>query len=151
MWFRGRRDLYVVETEHLSRELQVGACRAALHFVGARAERLQTDVPWARAGLWPADVVEAASRLAPRDPEYATSGWITSIDDRLWQAYVTFAPFAFSTDVWTADMELLGHVDDEATSIVVRIPVSIREELRRSVAPARVVPLARRGLRRPRT
>ncbi len=135
--------MFSVETSHLTRPEQIAACGAALDVVRERADRLQIDVPWDHAASWPEEVVEAASVFAPRRRDYECSGWIAPISQRQWLAFRALAPYAFSSDVWTADMRLLADVNDEGSSITVHVESDDLSRLREAVAPAYVVELKR--------
>lgn len=148
MWFRNRNiDQYVVDTSHLRRELEIAACRAALRLVAPDVYRFQCDVPWGNRDSWPDDVIAAATILAPL-PENATpkqtyqdTGWITNFPETVWQAFVTFAPYAFSSDAWTDDMKPVVDINDEGTSLVVRVLPGQVRQFEQAVPEADVIPL----------
>lgn len=142
MWFRSRKlDRHVVDTSGLDREQQIAACTAALLLVAPDVDRFQTDVPWDRAGDWPADVREAAAALVSVHSGYQTSGLIRDFSGDTWRAFVSFAPYAYGSDAWTKDMKLLAEVDDEGTSLTVRVLPEQLPEFQDLVHGARVVPL----------
>lgn len=142
MWFRNRkRDQHVVDTSGLDREQQIAACRAALELVGPEVDRFQCDVPWDREADWPADVREAAAALVPVDSGHRTSGWIRGFSEDVWRAFVTFAPYAYGADAWTKDMKFLAEVNDEGTSLTVRVLPERLRDFEQEVHGARVVPL----------
>lgn len=124
------------------------ACRAALAQVRGEADRLQIDIPWSESESWPPEVVTAAQVFAPRRREYELSGWVTPVSDHQWEAYVLLAPYASTSDVWTADMNLLAEVDDQGSVIFLYLPEAEVEGFCRALSPARVKtvpPRARRG------
>lgn len=144
MWFRNRYlDKYVVDTSGLTREREVAACRAALALVRPEVGRFQLIVNWPEGdNSIPDDVRQAALVFVPRENHYEmTKGWITDISDRVWQAFVTLAPYTLSADVWTEEMEWLLDIDDEGRSLVVRVLPERLQKFKESVPGARVVPL----------
>jgi hypothetical protein len=152
MGFKGRNgDQYVVDTSRLDRASEVAACRAALEFIAPDVDRFQCDVPWSREADWPVEVVHAASLLVPVHSGYQTSGWIQDFSDVVWRAFVVFAPYAYSSDAWTADMTFLGEVNDEGTPVTVRVLLEQLQQFRQSVHGADVVSLSkwRKGSRAP--
>lgn len=149
MWFRNRReDQYIVDTSRLTRELEVEACRAALQVVRPDVDRFQCDVPWDNRGSWPREVVDAANALAPLPEDftpkqtYQLTGWVTGFTEETWDAFVTFAPFSFGANAWTADMQWWIDVNDEGTSVGVRVSPDRLAGLQRSVRGADVVAAA---------
>jgi hypothetical protein len=134
-------DQYVVDTRHLSRDDQIAVCRAVLRLVAPVVVRFQCDVPWSQELDWPPEVRHAAALLAPRGSNYETSGWIDDVTQARWEAYVTFAPYAYSSDAWGPGMRSLADVNDVGTSLVVRVPPDQVHQLKRSVHGADVVPL----------
>jgi len=142
MWFRNRNlDCHVVDTSGLDREQRIAACAAALVLVAPDVDRFQTDVPWDRAGDWPADVRKAATALVSVHSGYQSSGWIRDFSHDVWRAFVSFAPYAYGSDVWTKDMKLLAEVNDEGTSLTVRVLPEQLPEFEDLVHGTRVVPL----------
>lgn len=146
MWFGNRREgQYVVDTSRLTRDQEIEACRAALQFVRPNVHRFQCDVPWDNKVLWPGEVVEAATALAPLPQNftpkqtYQLTGWITGFAEDTWNAFVTFAPFSFGADAWTADMEWLIDVDDEGTSLAIRLSPDRLADLQHAVSGADLV------------
>lgn len=143
-----RRSEYVVDTSRLTREQEVDACRAALQVVRPYVDRFQCDVPWDNRGAWPHEVVEAANVLAPlpvgptSKETYQMTGWVSDFEDETWDAFVTFAPYAFSADAWTADMNWLLSVSDEGTRLSVRVTQDRLGDFKHSVIGADVVPTA---------
>ena len=134
-------------TESLDDQLAT-ACRTALAHVRGEADRLQIDIPWSESETWPPEIVAAAKVFAPRRSEYELSGWVTPVEDHQWVAYVLLAPYAFTTNVWTADMKPLAEVDDQGSVIFVYLPEAEVEGFCRALSPARVItvpPRVRRG------
>lgn len=151
MWFRSRNvDVYDIDTSNLTRTEQVAACRATLEHVGPVVERFQCDVPWGQAGSWPDDVKDAAEVLAPRPngtppDKYLLTGWVTDFSVATWRACVTFAPYAYDSDAYTVDMKFLAQIDDEGTSVAVRVLPEELERFRESLpAGAKLTSLERR-------
>lgn len=133
-------------TDDLDDDQLATACRAALDHVRGEADRLQIDVPWSDS--WPPEVVAAAKVFAPRRREYELSGWVTPVENHQWEAFVLLAPYAYTSDVWTADMKPLAEVDDEGSVIFVYLPEADVEGFCRTLSPARVItvpPRARRA------
>jgi len=142
VWFRRQRDDrwdLSVDTASLTHEQRVIACRAALGQVRPDADRLQTDVPWGQSESWPDDVRAAATVF--RDPArgYGSSGWVTPVSDRQWDAYLLLAPYAYNSDVWTSGMTPLADVNDEGSVIAVRLPEDRIEAFHQALAPAQVI------------
>jgi hypothetical protein len=133
---------FVVDTSHLDREQQIGVCRTALEHVASAARQFQCDVPWDRQDGWPSEVREAAAELVEVHYGYQLSGWIRDFPPAKWQAFVTYAPFCYDSDVWSEDMGFLAGVHDEGSSLVVRIVAGQVWDFQKSVAGATVVPLA---------
>jgi len=140
VWFRNRlADQYVIDTSLLTREGQVDACRAALRIVRPDVERFQCDVPWDISGSWPEEVVEAATVLAPLPddatpkPTYRTTGWVLDFGNETWDAFVAFAPYAYSADAWTSRMKFLVDVSDEGDRLSVRIAPDQLEDFKNLV------------------
>ncbi|GAA3521065.1 hypothetical protein GCM10022234_16140 [Aeromicrobium panaciterrae] len=144
MGFKGRNgDQYVVDTSRLDRASEVAVCRATLELIAPDVDRFQCDVPWSREADWPTEVSQAASLLVPVHSGYQTSGWIQGFSDVIWRAFVAFAPYAYSADAWTAEMKLLGEVNDEGTSLTVRVLPEQLQQFGQSVHGADVVPLSK--------
>jgi hypothetical protein len=142
MWFRNRKaNQHVVDTSLLDRELQIAACRDALELVAPEVDRFQCDVPWVREQDWPVDVREAAAVLVPVHSGYQTSGWVRDFSENVWRAFVTFAPYAYASDAWTKDMKFLAEVNDEGSSLTVRVLPEQMRDFKRLVHGATVVPL----------
>ena len=142
MWFRSRTaDQYVLDTSRLDRNLEIAVCRATLELIAPDVDRFQCDVPWDHASDWPPEVRQAAAQLVPGNSGYLTSGWIQDFSPIVWQAFVTFAPYAYSSDAWTAEMKFLGEVNDEGTSIAVRVLPEQLQRFEQSVHGAQVVSL----------
>lgn len=148
MWVRDRFvDQYVVDTSGLIREQQIAACRSVLQFVAADVDHFQCDVPWGERESWPREVVQAAAILAPltegtpSKKEYKHTGWVREFSDVTWQAFVVFAPYAYSADAWTVDMKSLAEIEDEGTSLVVRVPPAKLRQLEQAIPNADIVPL----------
>lgn len=142
MWFRKRNvDQYVIDTSCLDRDDEVAACRAALDLIAPDVARFQCDVLWDNSAQWPDDVVRAATALVPHELQYEATGWVTDFPDSVWHSFVTFAPYALSADAWTAEMKSLAEVEDEGTSLVVRILPDQIVRFEESTLGAEIVPL----------
>lgn len=107
--------------------------RAVMEALRPWAAQLQTDLPMASRGQWPAGVTAAADHLLAVSPrrrgdsaDYATTGWLPAGDDVTWSAYVTFAPYALNSDVLSAQAGGLIGVSDEGTSIALRLDAKQR-------------------------
>jgi hypothetical protein len=149
MWFRRPEvDVYFIHTTRLTREKEIVACRAALQAVRSDVDRFQCDVPWDNQRSWPREVVEAATILTPapkthaKQQAYVLTGWVSGFTDRTWDAFVTFAPYSFGANAWTAEMKWLIDVNDEGTSVAVRVAPDRLAALESSVAGADVVAAA---------
>jgi hypothetical protein len=137
----GSADRYVVDTSSLDRDEQIAACRSALELVGADAGQFQCDVPWGQRAKWPDEVGDAAVHLVPVRSGYQTSGWISDFNLETWQAFVMFAPYAYSADVWTTTGAFLAEVNDEGTSVTVRVLPEQLKAFEQSAHGANIVAL----------
>ena len=113
---------------------------------------METDIPWTESGGWPRHVEDAARLLAGSE---GSDGMYQRVGERpvsreSWSAFVTFAPYAYGCLVRTRDGDLVASVDDEGTSMWVRLTADQRDQLERTVGAARIVPRADWNTRRKR-
>lgn len=144
-------DTYVVDDDGWSRDEVVSVCREVLTALRHRAAEFECDVPGdpdkpRDAGDWP-DEVRAAARVLRSLPTarterggYGRTGVVKGASDQVWEAFVTFAPWAFDASVW-ADVGTLVHLADEGTALVVELEPIEREVIAGIVGPDRLVPL----------
>ncbi len=119
---------YTLEPCGQDAEADHAVLRAVLSVLRPWAEQLQTDLPLAARGDWPAKVADAADHLLAvsrrqrgDSADYATTGWLPAEDDAIWQAYVTFAPYALDSDVFSEQVRGFIEVNDDATSVALRL------------------------------
>lgn len=123
-------------------------CALTVRTLEDTAVRFETDIPWAVATDWSADARKAAENLVTAtgkthtDEPYQQTGIMQRGDNAVWQAFATFAGYAYDASVWS-DTRLLPIVSlaDEGTSVVVRLDEVERSRLEAAVDPARVVRL----------
>lgn len=97
---------------------------------------------------WPPAVRAAARRLLTHskhghgeNESYRRTGIISATDEDHWDAFVTFAPYAYDASVWGADSILpLVQLSDEGTSLAVRLEPHEHSDLANSVGQERVIP-----------
>jgi hypothetical protein len=86
------------------------------------AVRFEADIPWAEATHWSADVWKAAENLltaagkSHTDEPYQQTGIMQRSDNEVWQAFATFAGYAYDTNVCDEERSRL-----EATVNPVRV------------------------------
>lgn len=142
MWLRGgSHGQWVVDVDRLGRDQQVATCRSVLELVVSEASRFQCDVPWDRCEDWPEDVQEAATELVPVHSGYQVTGWVDEFSQSAWRAFVTFAPYAYDSDVWTSHGKFLAEVNDEGSSLTVHLRPEQAHAFAQSNRGAAVVPL----------
>lgn len=144
-------ETYVVDNDGWSRDEVVSVCRSVLTALRRRAAEFECDIPGdpdnsSDTGDWPDDV-RAAARVLRSLPKariqrggYGQTGVVKDASDQVWQAFVTFAPWAFDATVW-ADDGTPVHLTDEGTSLVVELEPTEREAIAALVGPDRLVPL----------
>lgn len=140
----------IIDTRHLSRAQEVDVVRQVLATVSSRASSLETDIPWTESAGWPRHVEDAARLLAGSE---GSDGMYQRVGERpvsreSWSAFVTFAPYAYGCLVRTSDGDLVASVDDEGTSMWVRLTADQRDQLERTVGAAQIVPIADWNARR---
>ncbi|SFC99214.1 hypothetical protein SAMN04487968_1195 [Nocardioides terrae] len=142
------RVAFAVDTWGLPREAEVRVCRIALHLFTGTAHEFETDIPLSHEADWPPAVRTAAHRLAAHskhrrgeNDSYRQTGIISAKDDDDWDAFVTFAPYAYDASVWGADSTLpLVQLSDEGTSLAVRLRPHEHIDLANSLGQERVIP-----------
>lgn len=140
-------DEYVVDTWGLPRGAEIDACRLALTSVAKRAHTFETDIPWSRTADWPADVQHAAHLLSSHSTgrrresdAYQMTGVLSAKDLSDWEAFVTFAPYAFDASVWGADLRLLASLSDEGTGLTIHLQTDEHDALVSLLGAVRVIP-----------
>ena len=128
------------------------ALRQCLRLVEGNVWQFECDLPGAESD--PLEVQLAAwtlttvARWPDRMPP--ATGTLKPGDPTVWEAFVTFAPFALDGSVWThGDGHPVVSFSDQGTSIVVRLDSDQAQRLSDLVAPAQLVP-AKEWDRRPR-
>lgn len=139
---------YVVDTEGLSAGDRAEVCRLVVRTLEETAVQFEADIPWTQATDWSADVRQAAEILVTAagsthtDEPYQQTGMMQRIDMAVWQAFATFAGYAYDASVWSDNRVLpIVSLSDEGTAVVVRIDEAERRRLEAVVQPARIVPL----------
>ncbi|MGO4256574.1 hypothetical protein [Marmoricola sp. RAF53] len=122
------RRAYSVDAESLSTAERVRICRALVGVVAEAVDSFETDVPWSNRDEWPREVSQAAQVLTDqgrkqrrRNEAYAQTGRLSRSKSvpAVWDAWVTFAPYAFDATAWAADHGRLVSLADEGTSVAV--------------------------------
>lgn len=145
-----RQVWFVVDTWGLPRETEVGVCRTALRLFTNRAQEFESDLPMSKEADWPPAVRSAADRLLTHSRRrrgendiYRQTGIVSAKDEDDWDAFVTFAPYAFDASVWGADDPIpLVQLSDEGTSLAVQLEPHQRIDLANCVGQDRVIPLS---------
>jgi hypothetical protein len=139
---------YVVDTEGLSAGDRAEVCRLVVRTLEETADQFETDIPWARAASWLTNVRQAADTLVTAtgnthiEEPYQQTGMTQRVDEAVWQAFATFAGYAYDASVWSDNRALpIVSLSDEGTSVVVRLDEAERRLLTAAVDPARVRPL----------
>ena len=128
------RQTYVVDTDRLTEDQQVVACRLALRVVATDVASFEADIPWASASEWPVDVIQAAQHLSSLKPPgrgendlYRRTGDVQRSDDEAWSSFVIFAPFTYDATAWTSDSQEIVRLGDAATTIILTLtPAQVR-------------------------
>ena len=138
---------YVVDAGGLSARDRADVCALTVRTLENTAVCFEADIPWAEATDWSADARRAAEYLViaagktHADEPYQQTGIIERSDDEAWQAFATFAGYAYDASVWSDNRILpLVSLADCGTSIVVRVDDQELRRLEASVYPVRVVP-----------
>lgn len=110
----------------------------------------QCDLPAPGEEAQPAEVQAAAATLLAastrrqRQPGRGVTGWLDREDAVVWQAFLTFAPYAYDADAYDATMHRLADVCDEGTSVAFALTDDQFSAASEAIAPLRLVPLAMR-------
>jgi hypothetical protein len=120
------------------------ALRTCLRFVEPRASTFECDLPVE--SDYPAEVARAAGTLSDvalrSDRRPPATGVLATGDPHVWDAFVTFAPYALDGSVWSGDRSgPIVSFADLGESIVVRLDVEEARSLAELLAPARLVPV----------
>ncbi|MBC3760964.1 hypothetical protein ACUN7V_20805 [Quadrisphaera oryzae] len=122
--------------------------RAVLHALRPWADQLQTDLPLAMRGEWPAGFVAAADHLHAVSPRhrgdtdgYATTGWLPAHDDATWAAFVLLAPHVLDADVMTDAGCVVVGIADQGTSLALRLTAEQRQAVVAVLGDRRLRPL----------
>jgi hypothetical protein len=139
---------YVVDVEGLPASDRAEVCGVVVRTLGETAVRFETDIPWAEAADWSADVRRAAEHLViaagktHADEAYQQTGIMQRADEAVWQSFATFAGYAYDASVWSNTRVLpLVSLADCGTELVVRVNDEERSRLEDAVSPVRVVRL----------
>lgn len=138
---------YVAETEGLAPDDRAEVCRQTILALGETVFQFETDIPWSDAAEWPATVRRAAEVLVAAAGKthtaegYQQTGMLRRDDEAVWEAFATFAGYAYDASAWS-DTRALPIVSlEDAGGMVVRIDEDELLRLRALVHPVRVVPL----------
>lgn len=139
------RRWYVVDTDGLTADQAVHACRVVLEAFTYDIAKGECDIPWTPEE-WPPEVLGAATRLrhrfvAPRkqNEHYMATGIVDLRTREVWGDFVTFAPYALDALVLGKDGVTLVSLADSATSIAVYVPPSTADRLAAALRPVRLV------------
>jgi len=150
---------YVVDTEGLSADARGEICCLVIRTLEETAARFETDIPWTQATTWPvnvnlaAEVLVRASGSTDTDESYQQTGVMQRDDEAAWQAFATFAGYAFDASVWSDSQGApFVSLSDEGKAVVVRLNEEALYRLVAAVEPTHVLPLGEfRAPRRRRT
>lgn len=144
----------------LARDVEVDACRLGLQLLRHRASTFGCDIPFGEEAAWPPEVRVAAHRLARHskgrrggNDGYKMIWRVSTVDTDDWDAFVTFAPYAFDASVWADDCTYVADLADEGTSL----EPSEAAALSQFIGSDRVIPMSqwktvrRRRRREPRS
>lgn len=127
-------------------DAEVGsACRFALELVADEIARAETDIPWDEGDDWPAEVMDAASRLRDRfvpaheQGAYMQTGVRSTTDPDVRADFITFAPYALDAGFWGGGYGEVAHLNDEGSSVVTWLTDGQRRQLAERIGPDRVV------------
>lgn len=139
---------YVVDVEGPPASDRAEVCGAVVRTPGQTAVSFETDIPWGEATDWSADVRKAAENLVAAagkthtDETYQQTGIMQRGDDAVWQAFATFAGYAYDASVWSDTRALpIVSLADEGTSVVLRLAAEELRRLEAAVNPVRVIRL----------
>ena len=143
-----RFQYYVVDVDGLPADDRAEVCRLVIHTLEETAVHFEADIPWTQASAWPAnvrdaaEVMVAASGKTHTEAPYQQTGMMNVGDKAVWQAFATFAGYAYDASVWSDNRVLpVVSLADEGQSVVVRVDEEERARLEVAVAPTPVVPL----------
>lgn len=119
------RTRCVVGTAALPEHQRIDACRLVLRVATADISSFETDIPWTAAADWPDIVRQAAEFLSSlREPSrgedvlYRRTGEVPTDDEQAWEAFLTFAPYAYDASAWSAESEPIAALADAGESVV---------------------------------
>lgn len=113
----------------------------------------QTDLPAPANHPWPPEVEDAAAVLLAastrrrQQPGYGVTGRLRRDEAEVWQAFVTFAPYAYGAEAFDEQVSPIVEVNDEGTSVAIALTQEQFEAAARVIAPARLVVLGDRRRR----
>jgi len=135
---------YVVDWRPSGSTDGTDALRQCLRLIEGNVWQFECDLPDGESD--PPEVQLAASTLTTvaRWPDRIppATGTLKPGDPAVWEAFVTFAPFALDGSVWThGDGRPVVSFSDQGTSIAVRLDSDQAQRLSDLVAPAQLVPV----------
>jgi hypothetical protein len=120
-------------------EGQAAAVRTAIDAVREQADKFECDLPLSERSAWPAEVIQAAEVLISasvatrgQSDDYRQTGILKAAATDLWDAFATFAPYAYDASVWNADGRVILSAADEGQSCVVLADLEALTRLRAS-------------------
>jgi hypothetical protein len=138
----------VVDADDLARDERVEVCRLVLKATSQDRATFETDIPWSEAPRWPSDVRAAAEILSGlREPAqnenelYRQTGVVAATDARTWEAFLTFAPYAYDASVWDEGADELVALNDSAEAIVASLTADQADTVGRVIGHGRLVPV----------
>lgn len=143
------RTEYLLRLEGLDDPALGAASRTALTLVASEMGSAETDIPWATRDRWPAEVLEAASRLCDRfvqegdrDDLYMQTGVRSVADRQVREDFITFAPHAHDASFRRDNCAEIASLSDEGTSFVIWLTDQQRAALAEVVGADRVISLS---------
>jgi hypothetical protein len=119
------RTKYVVDTAALEADQRIDVCRLLLSVTAADVATFEIDIPWAAAAEWPDEVRQAAELLSSikeptrgEDALYRRTGEVLKSDTPAWEAFLTFAPYAYDASTWSVHSQQIVALSDAAESMV---------------------------------
>ena len=135
---------YLLRLDGMADAELASACRFALELVADEIARAETDILWDERDDWPADALDAASRLCDRfvpaheQGAYMQTGVRPTTDPDVRADFLTFASYALDAGFWGGDGEV-ARVNDEGSSVVIWLTDDQLQEVAKRIGPERVV------------
>ncbi len=110
----------------------------------------EADIPATTRVPWPPRVAAAANKLLAassrrrQQPGYGTTGLLRRGDAAVWDAYVTFAPYAYCAPASDDRARPIADVNDEGDSVWFALTAEQYAAAVPQIAPARLEPLSER-------